>query len=129
MTSTSIKTDTNMLEELDEKIKYYERLALDATPPKVFDVSLSSYWLAADDILDLARSTRLAVPEWILIEKAPKDGTRVLVKGGKHINDGYNQFTADLERVEIAFWCDEFNHWEGDAENHYEPTHFMPIPI
>ena len=74
---------------------------------------------------------------WQPIETAPKDGTWVLLFGGKTSEDDYMRTGVLIERPVTAFWnnseCyDEywaFAFWDGDWREEYsDPTHWMPLP-
>lgn len=55
--------------------------------------------------------------EWQLIETAPRDGTRILVKS----ND---------ECYAVAYWCDEYGQQLDINDEGFlaETTHWMPLP-
>lgn len=73
---------------------------------------------AAEEIIRL-RSLNEAVPQWLDIESAPRDGQRVLL---------YSKF---FQAPMIAFY-QVFNNqecWEGENRHRkLEPTHWMPLP-
>lgn len=76
--------------------------------------------------------------EWQPIETAPKDGTWVLLCGGKTTEDDYMKTGVRVERPVVAFWkkdiylCDcywAYTFWDGMWRDEYEnPTHWMTLP-
>ena len=77
------------------------------------DAKVTAYFLAT--LGRFARTVALmADMKWRLIESAPKDGTLILVFGGKHT-------TVDIRAADSGWW------------NRYPvkditPTHWMPLP-
>lgn len=71
--------------------------------------------------------------QWADISTAPKDGTWVLLSGGKTDEDCYAGDEVNQERPITGFyehgcgWAYDF--WDGEWRSWYEkPTHWMPIP-
>jgi Protein of unknown function (DUF551) len=64
-----------------------------------------------------------AVPAWLPIESAPKDGTEFLGLRGNKIANAYKVQHDDCE-----MWC--FGGSSGDVEiaPYTKPTHWMPLP-
>ena len=77
--------------------------------------------------------------DWQPIETAPKDGTWILVSGGKAGFDDYMKEIESWPQCMVAF-CeparDEWSRdywavcfWDGGWRTDYEsPTHWMPLP-
>lgn len=72
---------------------------------------------------------------WQAIETAPKDGTLVLLCGGKTDKLDYlNEIPQYLMRPVTAFWNARFKewwfaYWDVLWRSRYDnPTHWMPIP-
>jgi hypothetical protein len=71
---------------------------------------------------------------WLPIDQAPKDGTKILVYG-TNIEIGTGDSTGK-EEIGIAQWAeiytgDEEKHWldeDGFYTIKWFPTHFMPLP-
>lgn len=67
---------------------------------------------------------------WLPIDSAPMDGTRVMIGGGSFSYEDYGPYPFD--GVSFAYW--HRDHWRGeDRQVHDEwyvhnPTHWMPIP-
>jgi hypothetical protein len=81
--------------------------------------------------------------EWKLIDSAPKDGTWVLLAGGKTSEDFYRERKepACVKRPVVAMWeASEpdwdgregywvYDFWDGRWRSDYEsPTHWMHLP-
>lgn len=79
--------------------------------------------------------------DWQPIATAPKDGTWILLAGGKTDEDFYNPSARAewLNRAVTAFWHEDqwfedggawaIAFWDGDWRTYYDvPTHWMPIP-
>ena len=64
-----------------------------------------------------------AVPAWLPIESAPKDGTEFLGLRGNKIANAYK-----VQRDDCEMWC--FGGSSGDVEiaPYTKPTHWMPLP-
>ena len=75
--------------------------------------------------------------EWQPIETAPRNGTWVLLTGGRADFDDYNHAIATWPPSVVAFWDrdswgDEtwaLAFWDGAWRTSYTaPTHWMPLP-
>lgn len=76
--------------------------------------------------------------EWHPIDSAPKDGTWILLAGGKTSEDYYLPDHADeSRRCSVGAWyeepgwdgCWKIGFWDGAWRTEYEkPTHWMPLP-
>ena len=76
--------------------------------------------------------------QWQPIETAPRDGTWVLIAGGRTTEDDYNSTGVLTTRPVTAFWSEPlweedaewaFCFWDGDwREGYLNPTHWMPLP-
>ena len=71
--------------------------------------------------------------KWLPIETAPKDGTCVLVSGGRAREDkgcGYDKWESRVGSVDMC--CFSYRTWYGDETRDgimiHEPTHWMPLP-
>ena len=100
--------------------------------PSVFGYEVQARQGAApdtDDLVDaLIAAVRLLeqVEVWQPIETAPKDGTEVLLRGGK------NKWEDEGTKLVVGFWQDDEwryafieSDWRGVYEN---PTHWMYVP-
>ena len=83
----------------------------------------------SDEIVTFGQLRRLisALPDatpqaqWQPISTAPKDGTDILLRGGK--NSG--------RWIRTAYWAKRTEHWCVDmvgGQSFTEPTHWMPLP-
>ena len=62
--------------------------------------------------------------EWMNIETAPKDGTRILLTS-------YKSFSSDCPSIIDDYWYQDrvqegFDHWDELFD--FPPTHWMPMP-
>jgi len=76
--------------------------------------------------------------KWMTIDSAPKDGTWILLCGGRTTEDDYADVGVDVSRPVVGFydppafegdaeWA--FCFWDGAWREGYEsPTHWMPLP-
>lgn len=74
-----------------------------------------------------------AALDWQPIETAPKDGTWVLLSGGKTTEYDYCNDHVRLDRPVTAFWSEEngwaFCYWDGMWREAYkDPTHWCRLP-
>jgi hypothetical protein len=62
------------------------------------------------------------LPQWLPIESAPKDGTRVLV---------YRDFPGLEKVIEIDKWWPAIGRWQKWPWNHpdEQPTHWLPLTL
>lgn len=71
-------------------------------------------------------------PKWLPIETAPRDGTWVLLAGGR-MDDGWYG-SLDEPPVAVGFFVGvggawAVANWDGDWRTFYEqPTHWTPLP-
>lgn len=73
---------------------------------------------------------------WQPIETAPKDGSWVLLSGGRQSDPTwYDQGDVTWPSAAVCRWCDEFESWkmgvvwDGDLRSNYDdPTHWIPLP-
>jgi len=72
--------------------------------------------------------------DWQPIETAPKDGTWVILGGGKTTEEPMGDDKVDVKRPVVAFWNEnswkgwEFCYWDGAWREGYEnPTHWMSL--
>lgn len=76
--------------------------------------------------------------EWLDIETAPRDGTWILLIGGRTDEDFYSdQYANESNRPVTARWFNEgqpdedwgVSFWDGDWRTYYKnPTHWQPLP-
>ncbi len=65
---------------------------------------------------------------WKKIDTAPKDGSSILVWGGRHFWEGLScpEDGCNAEFVSMVNWRNDM--WESGEESWREPTHWMPLP-
>lgn len=72
--------------------------------------------------------------KWKSIEKAPRDGSFMLLSGGKVCESHYG--SKDKPPMVIGRWIESkyregwfYANWDGDWRSEYKsPTHWMPLP-
>lgn len=67
--------------------------------------------------------------EWLPIETAPKDGTKVLLHVVTPPGDSYATMVGlpeGWESTEAGFWCVDRGEWTTGTAG--DPTHWMPLP-
>lgn len=59
--------------------------------------------------------------DWMPIETAPKDGTRILTYSPRAAKLGFST-------IRINLWNKSMGCWWHTNTNHWPPTHWMPLP-
>ena len=98
----------------------------------------STYTFNQQALVDFARAieaaaTERATPQWQDIATAPRDGTKVLLRG---LWAGEVSDIAEMESMEIGFYCKGGDYpgfdWCATGGDMYrvwcKPTHWMPLP-
>jgi len=72
-----------------------------------------------------------AIPEWMPISTAPKDGAVIMVCGGTYgcAVDPWPVDDRPLEKVAFVHWSGDFFETGNDDDfDHYNPEYWMPVP-
>lgn len=126
----------NLLAEREERVETYYKVKwqndhwIETTDPVILHEAKQYGW----DMLQLTRSRPvLAVPEWLPIETAPKDGTDVLLYF-PHIDacirgrwDWQGEGDWESGIADWKDWCVD-NDFVIMEDLSYCPTHWMPLP-
>lgn len=98
------------------------------------DVDGRTHCLRYRDLEMVVAAARMHLQEvWEPIETAPKDGTWVLLSGGKTTEYDYSNGHVRFDRPVTAFWSEEngwaFCYWDGMWREAYkDPTHWCRLP-